>query len=338
MINIIKFLEQNNIPYVLEGPNVAKGNVYVKCPFCGSQDPSEHLGINIANGHWGCWRSPGHAGRKLHRLVMSLLRCSYRDACYVLNDSQPGVDNFDDFATYFDQKEIDEITDEKQSDLEMPVFFRKISLVKTFSVPFHQYLQKRGFGKTAYKKLSYKYKLKICIVGNWKNRIIFPVYLDGVLVTWTGRTIDPTEKIRYKTLTTDTDKATQAGDVVAIETTSNCLYLCDIWSMEGKTLYICEGPFDALKVDYYANTWGSRATAIFGSRLSESQIGKLTQLSNYFDRFVILPDKKAEVNAMRQKSQLSHLSIPVNVEWLPSNIDDPGELSSREIAVMAKNL
>ena len=76
MLDVLTFLDHNRIPYRTNGPNCAKGHVVIKCPFCGDEDPSEHLGIQLSTGYWGCWRNSSHRGRRPHRLIMRLLGCN----------------------------------------------------------------------------------------------------------------------------------------------------------------------------------------------------------------------------------------------------------------------
>ena len=80
MNSVTQMLTRYNIEFVESGPNVAKGNVNVQCPWCGVEDHSYHLGINLAKGMWGCWRNKQHRGRALYKLLSKLTGLSYQEA------------------------------------------------------------------------------------------------------------------------------------------------------------------------------------------------------------------------------------------------------------------
>src|SRR5271166_3036315 len=71
MIDIETTLRTYGIHFVTAGSNVAAHHINIKCPWC-SHDPSEHLGIDLRTGMWGCWRDPAHRGRSLNRLLYKL--------------------------------------------------------------------------------------------------------------------------------------------------------------------------------------------------------------------------------------------------------------------------
>src|SRR6185436_20537355 len=74
------FFRRHNIDYVTSGPNASKGRLQIKCPFCGQDDPSEHMGVSIRGKGWSCWRNAGHRGVSSERLIQALLRCSSEEA------------------------------------------------------------------------------------------------------------------------------------------------------------------------------------------------------------------------------------------------------------------
>ncbi|KKM00724.1 hypothetical protein LCGC14_1801600, partial [marine sediment metagenome] len=92
MIDIRKLLDGWKIEYATTGSNVAKGNVNVKCPMCGMADKSEHMGIKLSNGIWGCWRNKAHRGSNLAYLLQSLLEISYTEAKRLVGDDVTKVD------------------------------------------------------------------------------------------------------------------------------------------------------------------------------------------------------------------------------------------------------
>ncbi len=97
MFDWVKFLEFNNIEYITRGPNLARQNLGIQCPFCGEEDPSAHMGISLLGHGWSCWRNKSHSGRQPHRLIQKLLGCSWQEANALVGDGGieiPSEENF----------------------------------------------------------------------------------------------------------------------------------------------------------------------------------------------------------------------------------------------------
>src|SRR5437773_2381680 len=91
-MNWEKLLSNNGIEYVTSGSNTKRGEISVKCPFCGDDDPSEHMGISLTKDVWGCHRNAQHRGKNLRRLISALLGCSSSQAAIIVqqyNQSDP---------------------------------------------------------------------------------------------------------------------------------------------------------------------------------------------------------------------------------------------------------
>src|ERR1044072_5073781 len=84
----IAFLRRNNIYYTMKGPNASRGRVNIKGPFCGQDDPSEHLGIKLNGNGWSCWRNGAHKGPSSETLVAALLRCGATEARQIVEGEQ----------------------------------------------------------------------------------------------------------------------------------------------------------------------------------------------------------------------------------------------------------
>ena len=79
-MNWIEFIEAYAIDYVTRGPNTKKGEISVRCPWCGDSDPSHHMGISLATDNWGCHRNPQHRGKAPTGLIAALLGCNWHQA------------------------------------------------------------------------------------------------------------------------------------------------------------------------------------------------------------------------------------------------------------------
>jgi hypothetical protein len=67
-MDILKLYQDYQIPKWTEGKNVSAGWVNVQCPFCG--DDSNHLGFNLQDEYFKCWKCGWHPIKKtLSRLL-----------------------------------------------------------------------------------------------------------------------------------------------------------------------------------------------------------------------------------------------------------------------------
>src|SRR5262249_2643522 len=133
------------------------------------------------------------------------------------------------------------------------------------------YLQGRGFDDPD--QVIKDYNLKCCLTGTWKGRLIIPVY-DKKLLGWQGRSI-------------------RTVDGVARYLTSHPAVKRNLFNLQnlssGEYLYICEGPFDAIKIDFYGKP-RIRATCTFGVDFTPEQIHGLYNLRGKFAQLVALFD------------------------------------------------
>ena len=326
-IDWTSFLNDHAISYRTEGKNTALGHVNIKCPFCGHADPSEHMGINLETGKYGCWRNAGHRGKNPVRLVAEVLNIPWDQARQALQPYAEGT-------LYHGDKRIRELLCWAQGettpmlndhiDLQMPASFLPLKLT-TYSGVYSQYLIDRGFKRKDINDLGRSYWLLIG-AENYARRIIFPVCAGGRLVTWSGRAVYPNMEPRYKTLS---PKQPDYYNRRAVAPITNYLAFQDSLCSGGNALFITEGPFDALKMDYYARQYGVRCTCLFGLAVSEMQKETLFSLRDRYKKFVLLLDAAAMTQACKVQGKLQPLDT--QMARLPANVDDPGELSERQV-------
>lgn len=334
--NFLKFLENNGIHFITSGPNVANGNVNIKCPWCGVADSSEHLGINIETGFWGCWRSTSHRGRKPHRLVQRLLGCSFERAQQIVGTEKTiDISDFEKLAN--DPDSIftkDDILVSKSKGLKMPDIFKTISKKTKASTKFWDYLvTARGFKEKDVNELIDLYDLRYCVSGNYTNRLIFPIYDRGRLVCWTGRSIDKAS-LRYLTLSHKEITAKKRNEPLARENIKHLVYnKSEIMHTGGRILFITEGPFDALKLDFYGRKYDCRATCLFSMTLQREQEYVLSELSKVFDKLVVLLDQKEQQGSIVLTSALTFIkAFEGSIPFI--GVEDPGDLNRRQIKIM----
>jgi|GEM_PF-2200500 len=315
MIDILSFLRQYNIPFAEHG-QVSKGNVGVACPFCGD-DGGHHLGISLTTGYWNCWRNSAHRGRRLAPLVARMIGCSIQEAERIVQEGDlPSRTPLSEIA-----KILEDMPDEPPQILPAGITWPgsfKPPEPRGYRARFWDYLARtRGFGDDV-KDLVAQYDLRCGLTDKWMNRILVPIRSSGQVRAFTGRAIDR-GSLRY--LSEPPGRAVKQ----LVWNFDECL-------LGGRRLYVCEGPFDALKMDFYGAPHGARATCLFSSAATPEQRGLLMDLMTQFKETVILLDSTALADAMRLQSQLAGSTLG----WLPAGKKDPGMLDGRCIKKMVQ--
>ncbi len=316
-------LRARGIEYVASGPNVARGHIAVKCPWCGENDPSQHLGISLKGQGWGCWRNRGHRGKSKARLIEALLRCSSEEARELAGENSPSAElppneRLNDLVA--SNLGLQNLALHTAGPLVLPSSAKPMASRSSGSMPFREYLSQRGYSMGEGEWIVEKYLLHYARAGQWANRLIIPVYdAAGRLVNWTGRAIGDKTKPRYKTLSTQ----------LALTPISQCLLgLPLLWSVPNpKMLIVCEGPFDALRISVLGHELGVFGTCLFGLNASEQQALHLTALRRRFERIALCLDAGAEMSALRIQETLRVAGVD---RLTPIGVKDPGELRSRE--------
>lgn len=313
MFDFRRFLAAEGVEFVTEGPNVARGNINIACPFCGARDPSHHLGIRVDGGAyqpWGCWRDPTHRGKRPERLVKAIKQCSWQAAKEICGtevpvDAAPMAELLQRaqalFSEYAELRPLEPV--------DLPEEFVECRRAGK------RWLEHRGFdAKVVMKEFGVKY----CYIGRWRSRVIFPVFFDGDLVGWTARAVG---KAQLKYI------SHPEGDTV-----KRVVYNYDAALAGGKMLMVVEGPVDCMKADLLGRFNGWRAVATFGVAYKPSQVSCIVKLAERFDRVAVLYDKGAGAQARRLAEDLS--VVRAGVLKLPGKVADPGELDANSMAVL----
>jgi hypothetical protein len=320
----ISLFNQHRIEYVTSGPNISKGHIAIKCPWCAAADPSQHMSIALSGMGWRCFRNREHRGIQPTRLIQVLLNCSYEHARSLVYGESQFLPN--DFLAKVNGSLRPQIFPAKKKELKLlPEFlsFKDLPSAK----PFIHYLNKRGYKREVVLHLTSWYGLRYCTRGHFEHRIIFPVQFQNNLVSWIGRSIAPQALVRYKTLSVDPDP--DSGLPPAIGPVSDYLLWYDkIREVSADTIVLCEGPFDALRVNVLGRKYGVVGTCFFTSRPSRFQIELLHEILPRYKRRFLLLDQDMTAGALRVASDLSALGV--DVVHLPSRRKDPAELDVGE--------
>lgn len=315
-----RFLEENNIHFVSRGPNTKRGELSIQCPMCGEDDPSEHLGINPVTGKWGCHRDSSHRGKSSRTLIKAILGCSSQQAQFIVKQySHSDPDTLEAALAVLEADNNDAVNHDedlaKQARHQMMgPQFKDFTQIKPRGVTkrFYQYLEGRGYDDAA--SVVARYELRAALTGRYKDRIIIPVRHSGELLGWTSRAIGVVKDApRY---------------LASSEDVKTTVFNYDGLKKGGERLFIVEGPFDAIKLDnhsfsinYEEYNIQFRATCTFGTSPTISQLAILRSLVKRYDEAWVLFDKGADSPG----AELAEW-IGAKQAFLPSNIDDPGEL------------
>ena len=191
MNDLLNILDSYRIPYVNKGANVSTDSVGIKCPFC-MEDPSEHLNLNIGNaekyGWFYCWRCQT-GGRFPHKFLMKIMGWTYSKTKLVLGDTSTQIVKDGEFDTLVANLNSPSLIAIKEDNKRL--FFPEEFQPLRGDAPsrFINYLSTRGFLLADIIKIGKKYKLRYATTGEYRDRLIFPVFLHQKLITWTARSI-----------------------------------------------------------------------------------------------------------------------------------------------------
>ncbi len=323
-----QFCTERKIPFVTRGPNTAKGNISIRCPFCGASDESEHMGLSLdpRKPSWGCWRNRKHRGKSPVGLVAALLRIPYKAAESVVKNQGDNPDAYEAaIAGLLPKPDTETLERSSPESLLVPKEFYRFQrrLAPELQNRFVEYLRdERGFGEDWY-RVAWMYDLRWAVTGDYKGRIIVPVYQGMDLVTWTARSVYKTADLRYRTLERDKE----------VRDIKECLLLPPgFLHLPRKVLFICEGPFDAIKVQAFCGA-GNTATCLFGLSLENSQVEVLKRLVSRYQRIVVLLDAEGTASqGIIMVDQIAELlRREVKLGRLPDGVKDPGELTAEQV-------
>lgn len=304
MMDWIRLLEGNRIAYDTRGKNVSGNRVAVSCPFCGGDDPSRHLVIDLDGAGWHCWRNRQHRGKSPVKLICALLHCSVEQARAIAGERNPIVpESLTDVV-----QGIIEPGEVEDYPLVMPSEFKAFH-GQYSSKRFEQYLHSRRF-PSPLQELTKNHDMYYATTGPFFGRVLFMVRRpDGELMAWSGRSIYPSEELRYRT-------EGPTGDYL--------LWLDRLPRPGSSSLVLCEGPMDALKVSVFGHYVGIDATCCFTSTPTQRQIDHLHRLRHHYERLYVMLDSGEVANTLWTADALSQLRIePI---WLPPYLKDPAEI------------
>jgi len=327
MFDWLRFLNTYGIDYTNRGHS--RGNIGIHCPFCGMADHGAKMGISLHGRGWHCWRDErNHTGRAPHRLVMALLGIGYDDAAGIIGADAdiiaPELNDGNFLSIINKMLGSDEQPVRRFQLLEFPDTIKPLTDAGVCRSLVYPYLRGRGYSNRGIATITDMFDLHWAYGGPFAYRVVIPVYMDGKLVTWTGRSFAEDEDLRYLSLTTDPAKARRMALTPADVSVKDTLFDYDRLMQGGDELVVTEGPFDAMRVSYYGEDYGIVGTCLFNFSASPRQVALLQRVVDNFRRVTVLFDRTVD----------GILAVPEYLEWrlryLPDTVKDPAELNWKQ--------
>lgn len=289
MFNAKQFFEDYDIHSITKGKNVQRGWINIKCPF--HNDKSEHLGFNYEKGYFNCWH------------------CKYIKIIDLIKILVPNENPYEIKKNY----ETKSIIRQKLNENKNTIKNKKIIVPGNKLQKMHKdYLINRNFDPDYLEK---KYKIKgTNHLGDYKFRIIAPIYYKNRLISYQGRDITNLSKQRYKACKKENE----------IIHHKHVLYNFD--SCKGSNLVAMEGIFDVLR-------FGDSSICTFGSEFTPQQVNFMKNFKRIFIFFD--PDKGGKKASKSLSSQLTLLGCEV---YNITGETDPGEMKNEDIKYLRKEL
>ncbi len=288
-MNFSDILQQFDIPIAPTGHHHARsGWLQFDCPFCAKDSQKYHMGYSLTGNFVNCWRCGHHS---LTETLIELTNQNY-NACKKLLASL--------------EHEVIEEEIKPKGKLSIPKDVAELH-------PAHiRYLKERGFDCEALKRL---WELKgIAISARLAWRIFIPVYHNGVMVTWTTRTISKQSNVTRYISASPSEEALPLHSL---------LYGEDYCR---SSIIITEGP---------ANVWrlGPGSVCTFSTNYTQAQLRKMLK---YPVRAVCFDaEKEAQKRAKELCTYLE--SFPgETMNILLEHGNDPADTSKKEIEQIRK--
>lgn len=297
LFDFTRFCNDHSIRYVSEGhKHTQAGWLNLPCPFCAGHD-GYHLGWDSNLDRFNCWRCGFH---KHTDVIMILLHVDKHEAVKLWKKYQG--------RPVRREKKQSKPKARIDHDVKLPIGTTELKKVH------RDYLRGRKFNP---KKLKRLWNLKATgPIGPYKFRIIAPIYLDDVMISFQGRDITDKHELKYKACRKDDERLLHQHSLYGID------------QVPGDTVVIVEGITDVWRL-------GPGAVATFGIDYTRAQVKMLKR----FKRLRVFFDS-ADSQAVKQAELLAHdLSIWDNeVEIVECDYDDPGSMPQIEASKLMKEL
>lgn len=290
MFNVIKFFIDNKLNFAKSGSKHTRpGWVNVHCPFCGGND--YHLGIHIATGAVNCWKCGPHSQISLVKL---LIDCTWAEAEEIQKEYATRGTGYSNIQEDMPKRRLKTVC-------EYP------SGTYTMKTAHREYLNGRNFDDEYLEK--YWGLRGTSNLGDYKFRIIAPIYFDGRFVSFQGRDYTGKSRLRYKA-------CEQINEVIHHQ---NLVYGID--KVKGKRCIVVEGITDVWRL-------GDGAVCCFGTAFTFSQINLLR--TRFKEVFILFDSDDSNAIKMANKLGVMLSASGLSVEILELEEGDPAQMPQDE--------
>lgn len=286
-----EFFRDYNVNHATEGhKHCQPGWIQTPCPFCSGND-GMHLGYNIEQGYFNCWRCGFHP--TIH-VIANILNVSY-----------------DKSKEIYDQYKVAHLSSGRRSKKTPTATALKLPKNTPLTKAHKKYLISRKFNPN---RISRDWDVVSAMhYGRYKNRILIPIYFNGRLVSYQGRMAKATKKSDMKY------KACRQKDEVIFH--QSLLYGLDY--VEGDSCIVVEGVTDVWRLGY-------GAVCCFGIDYTPSQMALLAErFSRVFVLFD--DDPQAIKQAEKMAYDLSMYGVETEYEIIDGDPGDLSQFEANQI-------
>lgn len=292
--DVCSYLSDLGVAWSGLGDNVGEGWVGIKCIYC--MDKMNHLGINLKGKYFKCWKCS--ASGDIVKLIRDLEDVEFFRA----------VERLKQYASelYVSPKQEKILyTGNNNKEVRLPPFAERIKSGLEPKI-VRVYFRRRNFSLD----LCRRYRLYYCARGNWKFRLIVPIYYRGRMVSFQGVDVTGKAGVRYKNCPKEWAIIQNRHLVYGIDSVKNqCI--------------LVEGVTDKWRI-------GDGACALFGKNVTKEQ---LSFLSSNLDRGVKIKTL-FDADAYRKTRALGHGGLNyyfLKVISISLEKGDPADLTADEV-------
>ena len=297
-MDIIQLYQDYSVPFVTEGHKHSRpGWVNVECPFC-TGNPGYHLGYNLENEYWYCWRCGWHT---ITDAISKILRVSHVEARDLLRQ----------YGMYVKREK-------KQKKATTTLEHRLPTNVGPLQQNHRVYLQRRGFDADKIEKEWHVMgtgPVSLLDGINFSHRLLIPIVWDNREVSFTTRDVTGRSSIRYLTCPKSRELTHHKHILYGRQ---------DLWSEVG----ICvEGPADVWRV-------GVSSFCTFGIEYKSDQLKWMTKL---FRKIVVIfdDDPQAVVKSRELVGELRFRGVTAKRIQITG---DPAEMTQAEVTLLLSHI
>lgn len=296
MFDAERFYQDYGIPCKTKSSKVTEGWIGIDCPFCNEGD--YRLGFNLSTGAVSCWSCGTHSHMEL---VQTLLNCSWATASDILKSYE--VSN----------RRSKTVSDSIKEKIKVDVC-KWPSGTARLSERGKAYLSGRGFNPEELEKVWGL--METGPFGDYKFRIMIPITINGIMVSYQGRDITGLSDKKYKA----------CKSVNEVMDHQDIVYGADL--VPNDTALVVEGAADCWRM-------GPGAISCFGIAFTMAQVNFIA--SRYKKVYILFDtEEKAQKLAYELAILLNSKGVETYVLELESG--DPGEMLQEESNKLMKEL